>query len=488
MGVLSATTMRNEEIENKKYNDILQQIFTIPLDEEKYLVYAPLKGIAFIGNTSLVNSIFEHCSRLGTCTPTSNNPSDVPSVGVKDELNFLQKLDFFQPAPLPVDEYEQKGVQYDAVILFLTNQCNLRCSYCYASSGEHQTQQMPWDLAKASIDFVMREVVRNHSPIMTLGFHGGGEPTLNWDVLTRATDYAHSLEKKNNIQLQVTGAFNGYWPEKVLHYIIKNFTELSLSFDGMPSVQNSQRPAINKKDSFPRVAKTLHTLDQVQFPYGIRMTVTNDSVCDLAENISFICENFKPKKIQVEPAFNVGRAKKNKSTITDLDIFVDQFIRGFKEAEKHQITLFYSGARLDALTQRFCLAACRALVVTPDGDITTCFETYSREHPLSQHFIVGSYRGNRQFFIEEEKLRHHFSRTIESIPHCEGCFCKWHCAGDCAIKTFSEETIDGFHSTERCFVNQELIKFFLLNKIKENGGLIWANKYLISSLPKEKIR
>lgn len=484
---LSTITMRKELIEDKKYNDILQQIFTIPVDGEKYLVYAPLKGIAFIGNAFLVNAIFDRCSSSNTPISTSSlTTPEMSSAGMKDELTFLKKFDFFKSEPLPVDEYEQKGVQYDVVILFLTNQCNLRCSYCYASSGEHRTQQMPWDLAKASIDFVMGEVVKNRSSTMTLGFHGGGEPTLNWDVLTKATDYAHSLAKKNSIQLHVTGAFNGYWSEEVLHYIIKNFTELSLSFDGMPSVQNSQRPAINKEDSFPRVAESLHALDQAQFPYGIRMTVTNDSVCDLAENISFICENFKPKKIQVEPVFNVGRAKRNKSTINNLGTFVDQFIRGFKEAEKRQITLFYSGARLETLTQRFCLSACRALVVTPEGDITTCFETYSREHPLSKHFIVGTYKGDGQFSFDEEKIRHHFSRTIERIPYCEACFCKWHCAGDCAIKTLSEETIDGFHSTERCFVNQELTKHILLNKIQEDGGLIWVNKDIFSSLSKER--
>jgi uncharacterized protein len=476
MGGLYTIKAKEEVIESTKTN-ILQQIFAIPIDDEKYLIYAPLKGIAFLGNASMVNVIFERCSQKSKSISSNSLTSlYVPSLDVNDVLAFLQNVEFFHPDPLPIDEYQQKGIQYDAIILFLTNQCNLRCTYCYALSGENKVQQMSWDLAKAGINFVMDEVIRNKSPTMTLGFHGGGEPTLNWDVLTKATEYAHSLAKRNNIQLHVTGAFNGYWPKEVSNYIIKNFTELSLSFDGMPSIQNIQRPTINNKDSFNIVAETLQTMDQAQFKYGIRITVTKDSVTDLAENISYICRNFKPKKIQVEPAFDVGRAKRNKSTITDLDTFIDQFIRGFKEAEKHQITLFYSGARLEALTQRFCLAACNTLVVTTEGDITTCFETYSRKHPLSKYFIVGSYKVNGQFLISEDKLQHHLNRTVETIPYCEACFCKWHCAGDCAIKTVSEDIIDGYHHVDRCFINQELTKFLLLNKIKENGGLIWIKK------------
>lgn len=468
----------------KVKNTILQQIFSIPIDKERYLIYAPLKGIAFIGNPSLVNAIFEHCQNIEEFSSTNTNAS--PDVhNHLNELNFLYRLDFFRPESLPIDEYQGEGVKYDTVILFLTNQCNFRCSYCYASAGEYRAQQMPWDIAKASIDLIMDKVIKNQSPSMSLGFHGGGEPTLNWTILTRAIDYARSLAEKNNIPLHVKGSFNGYWSKKLLYYIIQNFTEVSLSFDGLPFIQNLQRPTKDNKDSSQRVIQTLRALDDGKLPYGIRMTVTNDSVPYLAESVSFICENFRPHTIQVEPVFEVGRARKNRSAIKDLDIFINQFIIGFKTAQKHNITLFYSGAQLDRLTQRFCLAACRALIVTPNGDITTCFEIFSHEHPLSCHFIVGNYKENGEFYIDEESLQHHL-RNVGHIPYCDACFCKWHCAGDCAIKTFTEKNNIGFHPTERCFVNRELTKFLIANKIKESGGFIWhKNKQCNNWIRKE---
>ena len=79
-------------------------------------------------------------------------------------------------------------------------------------------------------------------------------------------------------------------------------------------------------------------------------------------------------------------------------------------------------------------------------------------------------------FIDKEKLLCHFNHTVEQIPHYEACFCKWHCAGDCAIKTLSEKTIDGYHPTERCYVNQELTKFLILDKMKKSGEMILVNK------------
>lgn len=457
---------------------ISEQIFSIPLDKEKHIIYAPLKGIVFVANGALVNAIADRCAKLNKSTYPAYAVShdEVADGGSPDKLQFLHDVGFFRPEPLPTDEFRDKGVQYDAVVLFLTNQCSLRCIYCYASSGEYSKKQMSWEIAKASIDHVLNEMIRNDSSEMTIGFHGGGEPTLNWNIFTRSIQYVQSLTKKNNMRLNVTGSFNGYWSRKVLDYAVRNLTDISLSFDGLPTVQNRQRPVLGGKDSFSRVGQTLKALDESEIRYGIRMTVTNDSVKQLAESTAFICENFKPQKIQIEPVFSEGRAKENRFAIHDLDVFINQFIRGFKVAKEHGIIQFYSGARVDGITLRFCLAACRALVVTTEGDVTTCFETFGTEHPLSDQFIVGHYKGNGDFFIDKEKLNQHLEHTVEKIPYCKDCFCKWHCAGDCTIKWVSESNGAEPHPTNRCYVNQELTKFLLLKKIEESGGLIWLKK------------
>ena len=204
------------------------------------------------------------------------------------------------------------------------------------------------------------------------------------------------------------------------------------------------------------------------------MTVTNDSVHDLFQSITFICRHFRPYKIQVEPVFEQGRAVANDFSIKNPDIFIQQFMKAYSVAKEHGILLFYSGARPDVIGLRFCLAACRALVVTTDGDITTCFESYGREHPLSSHFIIGEYTGNGNFELDYDKLQRCFAHTVLDNPHCKGCFCKWHCAGDCTIKTLCEEKGCGFKTTERCIINQELSKFLLLQMIRKSKKPVWV--------------
>ncbi|MFC2158090.1 radical SAM protein [Acidobacteriota bacterium] len=375
------------------------------------------------------------------------------------------------------DSYTFSSPQYDTAVLFLTNRCNLRCTYCYASSGEYTVYNMDIETAKAAVDRVLLDVMANKWEEMTLGFHGGGEPTLNWKVLTEIVEYASEITSENGIHLNLSGSFNGYWSPAVRKFMLDRFTDISLSFDGIETVQNAQRPTTGKNGSYQEVLDTIIALDDSPVSYGIRMTVTEENLGFLEESVSFIAENFHPKKIQVEPVFLEGRAKKYNLRINNIQNFVSQFIKAYRAAEERGIDLFYSGAQLDVLTTRFCLAACRALVVTPEGNVTTCFEIFGHTHPLSDSFIVGQLTQDG-FQIDQTKLNAVFGRTVNHIDHCRDCFCKWHCAGDCAAKTdFSAENIS--YPTDRCLINQELIKFFILDRIHKNEGLIWSDGYKI---------
>ena len=104
------------------HNSVLDQIFSIPIDTERMIIYAPLKRIAFIANQAMVNAIVDHCKDNGD------------TQGVRDHLRFLEHLHFFEPEVLPTDLVSNDGSPaYDTVVLFLTNQSDLRCTYCYTS-------------------------------------------------------------------------------------------------------------------------------------------------------------------------------------------------------------------------------------------------------------------------------------------------------------------------------------------------------------------
>ncbi len=210
---------------------LLSQVFCVPLDGERFLVYAPLKKTAFIANRALVNDIHDRCAAA--------DAGNTPSYGAGGVSGELARRGFFAPEPEPPDEYAHGGIAYDTVILFLTNVCNLRCRYCYAHSGEYPKKFMDFGVAKAAIDYAWSEVKRRTLPSFTLGFHGGGEPGMNFRVLRQSVEYFKIITAGAPIETSIAGASNGCWSPEARNFIIENFTEASISLDGLPEIQNA---------------------------------------------------------------------------------------------------------------------------------------------------------------------------------------------------------------------------------------------------------
>ncbi len=451
----------------------LEHIFSIPLtdhDPDKYLIYAPLKGTAFIANPALVNILADLSNTPEKMTPKW--PSD-PRV-----RNFLLTLDLFSHETEAVVEESARNV--DTVVLFLTNRCNLKCSYCYASANQYVPSDMSEDLAAAAVRFVYTQVLQNRSEQMTLAFHGGGEPFMNFAVMKSAVSCARRLTEQNKVELKIAGSSNGVWSETVCRYVLENFTEISLSIDGMSETQNRQRPGVCGTPSFPTVMKTVDRLDRAGFSYGIRMTVTDISVGKLAENVRFLSERTGARAIQVEPVFHEGRAVANHEARIVPEQFVEQFKAAYKIARNNGKHLFYSGARPEVLAKRFCLSTESAFVVTPEGDVTTCFEIHNRSHPLSDALMIGSYDGTN-FCFSKDRRQISEMQQVDSISSCRDCFCRWHCAGDCFVRR--ENRLSGNMAPDgepvRCYLTREITKFLLCDKIVEAGGVICSDTWKV---------
>ncbi len=146
------------------------EIFTVPLEPGRFLVYAPLRQAAFVANSHLVNFL----------AALQDGRFDAEADPDGALVEFLRRLEIVDGGPetLPITSFE--GVpEATSVTLFLTTACNLRCTYCYASAGDTPVKSMPLDVARRGIDFVAANAVRKQVPAFEINYHGGGEPSAN---------------------------------------------------------------------------------------------------------------------------------------------------------------------------------------------------------------------------------------------------------------------------------------------------------------------
>ncbi|MBI2877930.1 MAG: radical SAM protein [Candidatus Tectomicrobia bacterium] len=429
------------------------EIYAIPFNQQ-FILYRPLRRLAFLGNQAMVRYVRE---RAAGARPAADGEVD----------GFLEAIGFWEPDPPPPGPWVPSDEHRPTMaVLLMTSRCNLRCTYCYAHGGEGPLRQMPAGLARMAIDMMVENARALEQERFSLAFHGGGEPTMHWEVLRAAVEHARGKD----LPCEITMATNGLWSERQREFILRHFTGLSLSFDGIREVQDAQRPRADGRGSFKAVVETIRALDQAALPYGVRMTATPESFAQLPEGVAFLCQETRCQVIQVEPCYAPGRGGHFDPHPEQAGAFTRAFLQAFEVASRAGRTLFYSGARPWVVASSFCRAPEDSLVVTPEGDVVTCFETHGRRHPLIARFTIG--RASRSGVkVDPEALHAFAARQRERRAACSGCFCYWHCGGDCATRCMSSPA----ENRGRCQVNRDITRELLAWYIAAGEG-IWRGE------------
>ncbi len=439
-------------------------IFVIPDDgDDSFIAYAPLIGVAAHVNGRMA-ALLEGLHRQG------DGQTRVEDDDVRADLLALGLLSRHPYVGLEPDSRSQ-AFDPTNVSLFLTSACNLGCTYCYASANESPAS-MSWPMAERAIDLVFENALRLDRKKVGVVLHGGGEATLEWDLLTRIVERTRNLARQRGISANISLGTNGIMSPSHAEWLTSNIDSATVSLDGPPDIHNRNRPTVGGQPSFHIVARTLRIFDAKGLHYGLRLTVTEDWVDRLPDAVEYICTLVRAKTLQAEPVFPSGRAGRNQMSIPRGTAFVEAFRRAAKIAKSRGRELTYSGARLGKVTDRFCEAAGRSFAVTPSGDVSSCYEVSENTDPRNEGFFWGSYDAeNHSFDLDEERRKTQTQMTVHGKPHCSTCFCKWHCAGDCSAKLAQLGDPRDTSLNPRCEVNRALTRDQLILALRRGSDI-----------------
>lgn len=116
--------------------------------------------------------------------PLENLPYPADAVQeIVAELNALHEAGAFEAEELTPPE-GAAGQVVKSMCMHMAHDCNLRCKYCFADTGEFHGARMlmPEETAYAALDFLIAHSGKRHNLEVDLF---GGEPLLNWDVVKK---------------------------------------------------------------------------------------------------------------------------------------------------------------------------------------------------------------------------------------------------------------------------------------------------------------
>ena len=358
-----------------------------------------------------------------------------------DELYELKKAGqlFAQDDYIDVSRYIPVNAPVKALCLHVAHDCNLRCQYCFASTGDFGQGRkiMPPEIAKKAIDFVIaRSGVRHNIEVDFFG----GEPLMAWDTVTQTVDYARSLEEKYNKKFRFTITTNGLLlDEDKRKYINENMDNCVLSLDGRREVNDEFRKTVAGTGSYDTIVPKFKALVDERDPnldYYARGTFTSHNL-DFAEDVLSIADagfdRLSVEPVTADPGCGYDLTEDDLPKIeAEYDRLTDIMLERKKDGKP--FTFFHFMVDLDqgpcvVKRLRGCGAGYEYVAVTPDGDIYPCHQFVGKDE-----FKQGSVLDQSFNMDIAQKFA---GMNIYSRPKCQKCWAKFYCSGGCSAANYN---------------------------------------------------
>lgn len=355
-----------------------------------------------------------------------------------------------------------------AMCLHISHDCNLRCKYCFASTGDFGTGRklMPLETAKAAIDFLLEKSADREN--LELDFFGG-EPLMNFDVVKETVAYARSKEKEYGKKFRFTITTNGMLlTQDAIDFINKEMYNVVLSIDGRREVNDRMRVCANGSGSYDHIIDNFRRLVELRGDkeWYVRGTYTKYNL-DFSEDVFHLYEQGFDQ-ISVEPVVEDASVE-YAITEEDLDRICEEYDRladrlmelkkqgGFLNFFHFMIDLEQGPCVIKRL--RGCGSGNEYVSVTPDGDIYPCHQFVGHEEYCMGNIEQGSFNEA----IKEEFAGAH----VYSKPACRDCWARFYCSGGCNANNYIYNgDIHTAHEMS-CKIQRKRIESAILMKVCE---------------------
>lgn len=166
--------------------------------------------------------------------------------------------------------------KYLELILFPTEKCNFRCTYCYEDFKLGRMSPRVIGNVKALID----ERITHLTHFKLSWF--GGEPMLAYDIVQELTEYSYELCQQRDVIFSADMTTNGFLldPEKLAWLVSHNVYTYQISLDGLADDHNKTRKLGNGRGTFDRIWSHLEqaAATEIDFKFILRLHITRQNI------------------------------------------------------------------------------------------------------------------------------------------------------------------------------------------------------------------
>lgn len=341
----------------------------------------------------------------------------------------------------------------EMMYLLITDQCNLRCSYCFLNTytpTDFEFKKMDIKTARKAVDLFIKTVdkcgSKKENSLKVIHLYGG-EPLSNWLVFKGVVEYVNFLKKSNKTaeKIKLITITNGtlVTPE-IASFLKKNEIAAGVSIDGLPLAVNKHRRFANGRGSFRETIKGYRYLVDSGVETGISCTLVPENIDNFQETLHSLLEEIKIKEnisfniLHHNPAIPITDdylLKASKAVIDAFEVFRGKGI--YEERMMRKLTPF-----IEKKAVLYDCGGCgQQLAVSPDGKVGVCHDCLRADKHIATTV------DDIDFDPLKDKVFLEWSRRSPfNMPQCFDCpaiaLCGGGCPADAELQHGSIWTVD----------------------------------------------
>ncbi len=356
---------------------------------------------------------------------------------LEEVIGELRQLEEMGALNAPDDysdvELREPGV-VKAMCLHAAHDCNLRCKYCFAATGDFcmgERKLLSYEVGKAALDWLVEHSGKRVN--LEVDFFGG-EPLMNFPVIKQLVAYGRSIEKEKNKHFKFTTTTNCVaLTDEIIDFLNAEMQNVVISLDGRPEVHDRMRPTVNGKGSFDIIIDKAKRFAEKRGDkeYYIRGTFTGYNK-DFGNDVLFLAdqgfEQLSVEPVVTDPACEYALHEEDLPQLRDeyerlAQIYMDRRANG-KWFNFFHFMIDLEGGPCLRKRLTGCGAGNEYVAVTPDGDIYPCHQFVGRDG-----YRMGSVLDDT---FDREIQGKFAANHVLNKEKCRDCWARFFCSGGCA--------------------------------------------------------
>lgn len=358
------------------------------------------------------------------------------------ELLFAQVIVSDRVTPMSTPETPGGDFPLSALVLNVTNQCNLACTYCYEfgadkiATPEGRPKYMTKETARASIDLLLAESAGRTAVHVTFF---GGETLMNFPLLRDVVAYANEAAAAKGKGITYSLTTNAtLLTDPIIQFLSDNEVGVTVSIDGPADMQDKHRVYRSGKGSYDVIEPKLKKLIATHKTRAITARVTlTEGVTDVVRIYRHLRDKLGFHEIGFAPVTNSGDRD---YAIPDLGMdgvlagfhaLADEWLEYALRGEPHGFSNVSEtiGELMQGVNKSHpCGAALGLMGVSSSGDLSPCHRFTDADTHVMGNVSSGIDRAAQKDFLD----RGH----VEAKYDCQSCWARPLCAGGCHHEAF----------------------------------------------------